>query len=194
MALKITDEQNYQDIADAIRSKLGSSDTFLPSEMADAIESIPTGGSTEMKTIFIDYDGTVLHEYTQDEVDALTELPELPTHAGLTCQGWNWTLSELQALGRAAVVGANYVTNDGKTRVYISVPENDLYVKTQVGSGSTFTARVDWGDGSSSTLSKIYNSAEHTYSAVGDYVITFEVLTGTMSLSGNSSLAFSSTC
>ena len=64
MALKITDEQNYKDIADAIRDKLGSSDTFLPSEMADAIESIPTGPTpVEYKTMFIDYDGTVLYEY-----------------------------------------------------------------------------------------------------------------------------------
>ena len=188
MALRITDEQNYQDIADAIRNKLGSDDTFLPSEMAGAIGSIPSGGNAEVKTIFIDYDGTVLHEYTQAEVDALTALPALPSHDGLTCQGWNWTLSELQALGRAVVVGANYVTDDGKTRVYISIPENDLYVKTQVGTSMAFTAIVDWGDGNSSTLSKSSNSAEHTYSAAGDYVITFEVLTGTMTISGSSSL------
>ena len=184
MALKITDEQNYQDIADAIRNKLGNSDTFLPSEMADAIESIPTGGSTEMKTIFIDYDGTVLHEYTQAEVDALTALPALPAHEGLTCQGWNWTLAELQAFQKPAVVGANFITDDGKTRVYITIPENDRYVKASLSGSSTFNCTVDWGDGSTSELTRGSRYAEHTYSSGGDYVISFEVTGGKPSITG----------
>ena len=46
MAVVFTDNQYYQDIADAIRSKNGSSDTYLPSEMAAAIEDISGGGST----------------------------------------------------------------------------------------------------------------------------------------------------
>lgn len=37
-------ESTLTDIADAIRSKNGSSDTYLPSEMAQAIQNIPTGG------------------------------------------------------------------------------------------------------------------------------------------------------
>lgn len=45
MAKVITDEQNYQDIADAIRAKLGSADTYTPSEMAAAISTITTGGA-----------------------------------------------------------------------------------------------------------------------------------------------------
>lgn len=36
-----TDEKNYQDIADAIRSKNGSDATYLPSEMAGAIGALP---------------------------------------------------------------------------------------------------------------------------------------------------------
>lgn len=43
MAIGITDEKNYQDIADAIREKNGSSDTYTPSEMADAIRGIEGG-------------------------------------------------------------------------------------------------------------------------------------------------------
>ena len=45
MAKVITDEQNYQDIADAIRAKLGSADTYTPSEMAAAIGAISGGGA-----------------------------------------------------------------------------------------------------------------------------------------------------
>lgn len=46
MAKVITDEQNYQDIANAIRAKLGSTDTYTPSEMAAAISTISGGGGT----------------------------------------------------------------------------------------------------------------------------------------------------
>lgn len=45
MAKVITDEQNYQNIADAIRAKLGSADTYTPSEMAAAIGAISGGGA-----------------------------------------------------------------------------------------------------------------------------------------------------
>jgi len=46
MEIKLTDTQYYNDIADAIRSKNGSSDVYYPSEMADAIRNIPTGGAS----------------------------------------------------------------------------------------------------------------------------------------------------
>ena len=44
MAQVLTDESNYEDIADAIREKNGTSDTYTPSEMARAIRGIETGG------------------------------------------------------------------------------------------------------------------------------------------------------
>lgn len=44
MAKGITDTSNYSDIADAIRGKNGSQDTYKPGEMPAAITAIPTGG------------------------------------------------------------------------------------------------------------------------------------------------------
>ena len=35
--------------------------------------------------VFRDYDGTILHSFTADEVASMTELPALPTREGLTC-------------------------------------------------------------------------------------------------------------
>ena len=43
-------EQYLTDIADAIRSKLDTEDTYKPSEMADAIDSISGGGITPTGT------------------------------------------------------------------------------------------------------------------------------------------------
>lgn len=45
MAIKVIDDKYLVDIADAIRSKTGTEDTYKPTEMADAINSITTGGS-----------------------------------------------------------------------------------------------------------------------------------------------------
>ena len=46
MSIVYTDSQNYTDIANAIRGKNGSSDTYKPDEMAAAITAIPSGGTT----------------------------------------------------------------------------------------------------------------------------------------------------
>ena len=43
MTIRYTDDRHYGDIASAIRSKNGTSNTYAPSEMAQAILDIPTG-------------------------------------------------------------------------------------------------------------------------------------------------------
>lgn len=48
MAHVLITEQYLTDIANAIRTKLGVSDTYLPSEMSDAIESISGGSVSEL--------------------------------------------------------------------------------------------------------------------------------------------------
>jgi len=49
MGLVLVTESYLQDIADAIRSKLGTADTYKPSEMAAAIMSISVGGAVTLK-------------------------------------------------------------------------------------------------------------------------------------------------
>ena len=79
--------------------------------LASTIQSISGGGGTpvsveEKDVNFYDYDGTRLYSYTLAEVQALTELPELPSHDGLICQGWNWTLADIKAENKETDVGA----------------------------------------------------------------------------------------
>ena len=45
MSIVLTNDSNYTAIASSIRSKLGVSTTYLPSEMSGAINSIPVGSS-----------------------------------------------------------------------------------------------------------------------------------------------------
>ena len=59
MATVVVNDTYLSDIADAIRAKNGSSDTYKPSEMADAISAISGGGITPTGTISITENGTV---------------------------------------------------------------------------------------------------------------------------------------
>ena len=137
------------------------------------------------KVQFIDYDGTILHTYTPENFLALSELPALPSHEGLTCQGWNWTLANAKEYVRNNEnidIGASYITDDGATRYYLTLTEDrkdpvlTLYLKANT------TLDIDWGDGSShstfSTTSAGFIDERHTYASAGDYAISISVVSG----------------
>ena len=149
-----------------------------------------SAGSVSPKAVnFRDYDGTVLHSYTKDEALALTALPELPTRAGLICQEWNWSLADMQSYVAdygICEVGATYITDDGKTRLYITIAaEGRMTVPLFFSQTAANGVTIDWGDGSATeTLSGTGKvNTTHTYASVGDYVISLEVADGcTLSL------------
>lgn len=140
---------------------------------------------------FWDYDGTLLYAWTLAELATKTELPPLPSHDGLICQGWNWTLEEIKATGYGADVGAIYITDDGKTRLYITLTElDDMTVTVYFHQSAAGLVSVDFGDGSEAqTVATSGNvSISHTYSQTGDYLITMgrTADSGTYSPSGTS--------
>lgn len=63
MANVLVERSYLEDIADSIRGKLGVADTYKPSEMSDAIDSISGGGITPTGTININSNGS--HDVTQ---------------------------------------------------------------------------------------------------------------------------------
>ena len=124
---------------------------------------------------FIDYDGSVLFAYSLAEAQALTELPALPSHDGLVCQGWNWTLEEIKALNPPVTVGAMYITDDGATRLHIRIATvGRMTVPLYIGQTVANGVSIDWGDGSAAeTLAGTGNvNTSHTYAEPGDYVIS----------------------
>ena len=186
------------DVADAIRTKKGTTAKINPQDFSSEIASIPTGGgsatTSKSSVNFYDYDGTLIHSYSKDEFLALSALPDLPTREGLTCQGWNYTLAKAKEYVTSydiLDIGATYITDDGKTRFYIKIAANGrmtvpLYFSQTVANGVT----IDWGDGSATqTLTGTGNkNTTHTYASIGDYVITLNVTSGTFGLgSGGSS-------
>ena len=124
---------------------------------------------------FIDYDGSVLYSYGLEEAKALTELPKLPNHDGLVCQGWNWTLEAIKALNRPVTVGAMYITDDGATKLHIRIATvGRMTVPLYIGQTVDNGVSIDWGDGSAAeTLSGTGNvNTSHTYAEPGDYTIS----------------------
>jgi hypothetical protein len=146
---------------------------------------------------FRDYDGTILHSYSKDEFLALNEFPPLPTQKGLICQGWNHSIEEAKeyvvANGKLDI-GANYITDDGKTRLYIRIAargrmEASLFFYQTIENGVT----IDWGDGSASyTVSgKGARNTFHNYSDIGDYCISLDVAEGCSLALGTGSTMYS---
>ena len=166
--------------------------------LSSTIDTIQTGGTpttVEWKDVnFIDYDGTLLHSYTIAEIQQLSALPSLPSHPGLVCQGWNWTLANIKSLNREVIVGAVYNTTDGSTKILIEISSLtdatiNLCLKSYSGS-STLT--INWGDETieSFTQGTSVGSYSHTYSAIGKFTITLSVPSGHYLLCGGTTVNY----
>lgn len=182
------------DIADAITAKgstVYSSDGF--EEFPARIESITGGSEVPLRDVnFYDYDGTITNSYTATEFANLTALPSNPTHSGLTAQGWNWSLSDAKtyvATYGKLNIGQMYITDDGKTRIYITldVPERITPTFRIYLNG---TAVIDWGDESATTTltGTSLNTAKntvHNYPSTGNYIITITMTNGSFRFAGD---------
>lgn len=140
---------------------------------------------TEKEVNFYDFDGTLLYAYTIEEAQALTELPPLPTQTGLICQGWNWTLEKIKEQGKTDV-SAIYITDDGKTRVVVEI--TDLVSPMIYLNWNGATVNLDWGDGSAIEMNVTAGNHQHEYASIGEYEITLEVVSGTLSPTRNDTL------
>ena len=155
--------------------------------------SAPNGGGTTPGApgdiTFYDYDGTIVTSWTLAELATKTALPDYPSHEGLTCQGWNWSLADLKTANRKMNVGAMYITDDGKTRIYIRLEEGRTSPMLGVCPNGTVT--VDWGDGTTpdtltgTDTTVVQYTPNHAYAAPGEYVIKLTV-DGTMGFYGTS--------
>lgn len=69
MAIKITDDKHYTDIAAAIRAKNGEETTYKPSEMAAAIEAITSDNPLTEMTV---YEGAGMYTKTYKDGSTVT--------------------------------------------------------------------------------------------------------------------------
>lgn len=196
----IPSDKNTNNLATAINSISGGSATLITksitqngtynasSDNADGYSQVTVnveGGGTvepeEKDVNFYDYDGTRVYSYTKNEFLELNDMPENPTHTGLTAQGWNWSLSDAQTYvtnNTELDIGQNYVTSDGATRLYIKLIDSTLKLQVKFGVYANSTNTIDWGDNTTPTTvtssSKKVITANHVYSTKGEYVISIK--------------------
>ena len=160
--------------------------------------NIPPEGSLSSKSKkdvnFYNCDGAILHSFSKDEFLELEEFPEHPDITSLISLNWTHDLNSSKTYVEEydkLDIGTTYITDDGKTRLYIRIAAEGrmtvpLYFSQTVDNGVT----IDWGDGSATqTLSGTGNkNTSHTYASIGDYCITLTVAIGcTLGLGNNSS-------
>ena len=154
------------------------------------IAEIPIGEKTVK---FYDYDGSVVASYTKDEFLALTEMPSNPSHEGLTARGWNYNFADAKTYvtsNGSLNIGQMYITDDGKTRIYITLTEGRISPILQLYLNANSELDIDWGDGSThstfTSTSAGYKSERHNYATAGDYIIAITVTTGSFILQSSS--------
>lgn len=177
-------------IANAIRT-VGNTNANLefPNGFISAINAIGVDRpeAEENDVILIDFDGRILYSYTAAQFAQLEALPTLPVikYSFLQQDGWNWTLSDAKAYVakyKELVIGAQYTTPDGKSKVVIEVPRDCQWSISvgipNIGTSSGNSITVDWGDGSTVTTEtglarNITKSYTHSYQK-GTYVVTID--------------------
>ena len=169
------------DVANAIRTKSGTSGQIQASSFDTAIANLPGGGAVEVEendVNFYDYDGTRLHSYTKTDFLALESMPENPTHDGLTSQGWSYTLAEAKnfvtKLGKLTI-GQYFVTSDGATKIYFELA-GDERLTPYLCFAVNGTATINWGDNTTTTITSdsltTATRTPHTYASKGKYTIS----------------------
>ena len=161
-------------------------DTTLYNSIVVNVPPAPTPTpSVKSGVVFYDYDGTIVQSYSANDFANLSELPANPIHEGLTAQGWNWSLADAKAHVAnygSLNIGQQYVTDNGKTRIYINLPEGRISPLMMLYLNDNTELDIDWGDGSThstwTTTSADYKSERHSYPDKGKYVIAITVVSG----------------
>lgn len=126
MALILTDDQNYKDIAAAIREKNGSTTTYAPGEMAAAVEGLSGSGALYMHSVTL-----------------LVDASQTQSLVFVSAQSTKFTFDSLKEYYKGKTINAASA-DDGSTQynVYFSVNGEGTIVtvsyESQMGSGGNF--------------------------------------------------------
>ena len=169
-----------------------SNGTYNVFNYANANVSVMDIEAAEKDINFYDYDGFRVASWTLSELSSKTSLPVINrSHNGLVFQNWNWSLANLKTVNRKTTVGALYRTSDNKTKLYIDIPRNSSSLSLSLSLSKDSTCTVEWGDGTSSTLTNTSTllpatkTASHTYSK-GLYTISLSTTGSSLSFIGSS--------
>lgn len=183
----------------AVTAKGGTvGDTGLAG-LATEIASIPAGGGGDKPVKFFDYNGNLVAEYTIQEAQSLSALPEAPTYDGLEFVEWTETLAYVNSLTGPTWIGATYQdaqSHGNDTVMHFYPTANQTYtlnITQDVENGVT----VDWGDGSTAETTSGTGKVTftHSYSSVSNtpYTIRISPDAGTtLGIGGGNNSSFAS--
>ena len=190
MSNKLYEESDVQAIANAIRSKNGSSDTYMVSEMAQAVLDIPTGTTpTGTKQITISSAGTTT-ENVSAYANAEITVPQGQYKPNIDATPTNPSISVSNGGLITAEVMTQYVNDLLKpsfTEGYVK--SSDVSMKVKIGGSATHQLTTVNGQTVTPTTSTQYIAVQ------GDYVLgainvdpipsQYIIPTGTLSISQN---------
>ena len=138
MTTVLTDNANYTAIANAIRSKLGVQTTYMPSEMADAITAIPTGGGSDLGTKTITTNGT--YNASDDSLDGFSSVtvnvssgqPSFPT-------GYSQLKYVESSSGAYIAINNRTLTTNDKILILCKRTSPDAHSESVFGMDTSFT-------------------------------------------------------
>lgn len=172
---------------------LGEKGATLPevqnsANLADTVGSVSTGGGQGnddipegyYKTVFVDYDGTVLSEQLV-VAGGSAVAPDVPAHQELTFTGWN---REYTNVSEHQMIGACYSIPAGMSIYVVDLTseqlEQSFYFTYRVAdTTATRTGYINWGDGNTDTITEFEGdvagwhsiAVNHTYTEAGRYYI-----------------------
>lgn len=142
MTKVLVTEQNLQNIANSIRAKNGSSDTYKPGQMSTAIDNIPTSGIVSVSSVSINtYSGTTQNRYlrpdgTEGKGDLAVSATVLPANA--TIPDLKWTSSDTSV----ATIVFDSINNVYKVHAVGTGTATITAASVESGVSDTFTVSV----------------------------------------------------
>ena len=181
-------ESTLTEIANSVREKTNQQNSLELKEISKQIKGLALDKNSDI--CFYDYDGTLVYTYSFEDIKNMSELPPGPHHDRLIFQEWNWGLDALKKTTTPKTVGATYRTDTGATLLWIKIlVDSNKTIPLHFRQTKTNTVIIDWGDGT--TSQNISGTGdmhiEHTYSQLGEYIISIDTEDGSDYLLGNPS-------
>ena len=162
------------DLKRAINAKGGSLQNEKIGAYAAAVDALlPEDFGNRVR--FVDFDGTVLKTMFVADGETATP-PAAPVHAGLTFLRWNTSLADIHS---HRDIGAVYTTTSGAAEFDVRMVVRTGYTVTFYPYLESGTLTVEWGDGSSDTVTGTgKKTISYTYADYGEYTVKMKVSSG----------------
>ncbi len=158
MALVVTDNKHYQNIAHKIREKTGSARGYSSADMAEGVNEVYQAGKASM----ID-ESKIIEKTVSGSVISVDDVSEIPHEVGIVVQNANLINAKKINIGYEIIVsGRNdaYPSKDWYTTEKVEVSPNTEYLL----SGTSSCARVEYDDmGDALAWYNSANGASYTF-------------------------------